>query len=168
MTASKPTVIGTHDLSIDYNVRPTVKALILNDKNEVLIINDGLLPGGGVDDNEDNTTAIRREIAEEVGMTVFNIESSETVIQYRDYISKKYIIQGYKARFQNDLGTTNPQDEGESKFTYAWHSIDDAIELLKNSIDRFEAMGATPDDTYQGKLFNLKTTKILLDSLDKN
>ena len=83
---NKPTVIGVPDLSIQYIERPTVKALIFNEKNEVLIINNGLLPGGGVEDDEDDTTALRREIIEEVGMTVSDIDRYETVIQYRNYL----------------------------------------------------------------------------------
>ncbi|HEY8992436.1 MAG TPA: NUDIX hydrolase [Candidatus Microsaccharimonas sp.] len=164
----QPTVIGTPDSSIRYIDRPTVKALVLNAKNEVLIINNGLLPGGGIEDNEDDATALRREIIEELGMTVSNINSLETIIQYRNFLNKKYVINGYTVRYEGNLVNTSPQDEGEAQFTYAWYSIEDAKKLLNKSISQIEATKPVLDDTYQGKIFNLRTTRVLLDSYAKS
>lgn len=162
---NQPPIIGTPDLSIQYINRPTVKVLILNDKNEVLIINNGLLPGGGIEDGEDDITALRREIIEEVGMTVSDIAELDTIIQYRNYLNKKYIIHGYTARYVDSLADTSPQDDGEAQFTYGWYNLEDAKKLLDESIRKTEGTGQVSNDTAQGKLFNLKTTKMLLDSL---
>jgi 8-oxo-dGTP pyrophosphatase MutT (NUDIX family) len=162
---NKSTVIGTLDPSIVYTDRPTVKALIFNQNNEVLIINNGLLPGGGVEDNEDDPTALRREIAEEVGMVISGIKELGTIIQYRNLINRKYIINGYTANYVDDLGKTSPQDEREASFTYAWYSIEDAVHLLDNSIDQMKDMVVSNDADYQGKLYNLQTTQILLNSI---
>jgi len=149
-----PKVIGAQDSSIVYKERPTVKALIINERREVLIINEGLLPGGGVEDHEDNVAALGREIIEEVGITVSDIQKLATVIQYRDFLKKKYIINGYTARYIDNSRQTLPQDEGEARFTYSWCGIENAKASL--------------DDAYQGKLFNLHTTRILLDSFAKS
>lgn len=162
---NQPPIIGTPDLSIQYINRPTVKVLILNDKNEVLIINNGLLPGGGIEDGEDDITALRREIIEEVGMTVSDVAERDTIIQYRNYLNKKYIIHGYTARYVDSLAYTSPQDDGEAQFTYGWYNLEDAKKLLDESIRKTEVTGQVSNDTAQGKLFNLKTTKMLLDSL---
>lgn len=162
---NQPPIIGTPDLSIQYINRPTVKVLILNDKNEVLIINNGLLPGGGIEDGEDDITALRREIIEEVGMTVSDVAERDTIIQYRNYLNKKYIIHGYTARYVDSLADTSPQDDGEAQFTYGWYNLEDAKKLLDESIRKTEVTGQVSNDTAQGKLFNLKTTKMLLDSL---
>ena len=161
-------VIGVHDPSIEYKDRLTVKALILNDKNKLLIINNGLLPGGGVEDNEDNITALRRESIEELGITISEIKEISIVIQYRDLINKKYIIHGYAARFVDSLGKTNPQNQGEADFTHAWYSVDDAINLVNNSIKQMEDMDVALDGANQGKLFNLMTTLELLNSFTKS
>jgi len=161
---NKPTVIGVPDLSIQYIERPTVKALIFNEKNEVLIINNGLLPGGGVEDDEDDTTALRREIIEEVGMTVSDIDRYETVIQYRNYLNKKYVIHGYTARYVGSFVKPSPQDAGEVLFVVAWYSIEDAKKLLNASISHMESAEVVADDAYEGALFNLKTTRVLLDA----
>ena len=157
-----PTVIGTPDPLIAYVDRPTVKALIFNDKYEVLIINNGLLPGGGLEDSEDDATALHREIQEEVGMTVEDIKKFETVIQYRNYLSRKYIINAYTARYVNDTLEKSPQDEREAQFTYTWYSIEDAKKLLTASIDGMQSAEQVMDAKFEGKLYNLMTTKILL------
>jgi len=165
---NNPAVIGVHNPSIEYKDRLTVKALILNDKNNILIINNGLLPGGGVEDNEDNITALRRESIEEVGITISEIAEIGIVIQYRDFINRKYIIHGYTARFVDSLSKTNPQNQAEAAFTYAWYSVDDAINVLNNSIKQMEDIDAALDGANQGKLFNLMTTLELLHSFAKS
>ena len=53
----------------DYIDRPTVKAVILNDQDEVLLFSGGL-PGGGVEDGETNEQALARECMEEIGGTI--------------------------------------------------------------------------------------------------
>jgi len=162
MNTSK--VIGAQNSSIIYTERPTVKALIINEIGKVLIINEGLLPGGGVEDHEDNVIALAREIIEEVDITVSDIHKLASVIQYRDFLKKKYIINGYTARYVDNSRQTLPQDEGEARFTYSWRSIEDAIKLVDFSINQTENTKALVDDAYQGKLFNLQTTRVLLDS----
>ena len=49
--------IGQADTSIQYTDRPTVKVVIKND-NKVLVLNKGLLPGGGIDPGESDQDAI--------------------------------------------------------------------------------------------------------------
>lgn len=159
--------IGTHNPSIAYKDRLTVKALVLNDKDEILIINNGLLPGGGVEDGEDNITALRRESIEEAGITLSDIKDIGTVIQYRDHIYRKYIIHGYTARFVDNLSKTNPQNQGEADFTHDWYSIDDAIKLVDTSIKQMKNANRDLDGANQGKFFNLITTLELLNAFAK-
>jgi len=160
--------LGTKDLSIQYIDRPTVKVLIFNDRAKVLIINNGLLPGGGVEDGEEYLDALHRETMEELGINIADVKEVGVVVQYRDFLKKKYVINGYTARYLNSLGDTLPQDEGESQFTYGWHEIHDAMELLDESISRIENSPVRLDDSYQGKLFNLKTTRLLLSMFAKS
>lgn len=53
--------------------RVSVKAVIRNDKNEVLVVREGnddwSLPGGGIDHGEDMQTALKRELYEEALIT---------------------------------------------------------------------------------------------------
>lgn len=57
----------------DYLFRISLKALVLNDKNEVLLVKEAGrdmwdIPGGGVDHREAIKDAIRRELEEEVNL----------------------------------------------------------------------------------------------------
>ncbi|HWC57696.1 MAG TPA: NUDIX hydrolase [Candidatus Paceibacterota bacterium] len=85
-----------HFEPVDYVDRPTVKAVILNNKDEVLLFS-GRLPGGGVERGETGEVALARECMEEIGATL-HIDIEEmlgTVIQYRDLPKLKYIVHGY-------------------------------------------------------------------------
>lgn len=155
--------IGQIDESITYTDRPTVKVIIKRETN-VLLLNNGLLPGGGVDKNETDSDAITRELQEELGATVRDVEEIGSVMQYRNFLNKRYIINGYVATLALSGGSTNPQDEGEAQFTQVWLPVSDALELVSNSITiaRTKPMN---DDTNQGTLYNLVTTYELLKQL---
>jgi ADP-ribose pyrophosphatase YjhB (NUDIX family) len=158
---SSISTIGQIDGSITYIDRPTVKVIIKTD-NTVLILNDGLLPGGGVDENESDSDAITRELHEEIGSTVRNIRNIGTVIQYRNFLGKRYVINGYVAALASSGGSTNPQDDGEAQL---WLTVDDALELVSSSI----AIAKTKplnNDVNQSKLYNLMTTYELLKQLE--
>jgi len=155
--------IGQPDASIQYTDRPTVK-VIVKKGDAVLLLNQGLLPGGGVDDGESDDTAIARELQEELGVTVKNVHRIGTVIQYRNLLSKKYIVNGYVATLDTMGGATNPQDDGEAQFVMRWLSVEDAKEFLRRSIEEAKLL-PMEDDANQGRLYNLMTTYELLGNL---
>ena len=62
-------IIGQIDPSISYENRPTVK-IVIKHGDEVLILNRGLLPGGGINPGESDQDAINRELKEELGVAV--------------------------------------------------------------------------------------------------
>jgi len=148
--------IGQIDPSIQYTDRPTVKIIIKND-DRLLILNKGLLPGGGIDQGESDHDAIIRELQEELGVTVKHIQEIGTVVQYRNLLNKKYLINGYTALLNTTGGLTNPQDEGEAQFTTQWLSFEDAIAYVSASIEEAK-LKPMDDDINQGKLYNLMTT----------
>jgi 8-oxo-dGTP pyrophosphatase MutT (NUDIX family) len=155
--------IGEIDESIKYVDRPTVKVIIKNG-DVVLLLNNGLLPGGGKDENESDNEAIAREIQEELGATVRDVKEIGSVVQYRNFLSRRYVINGYVAKLASGGGATNPQDEGEAQFTQTWLSVQDALKLVSNSI----AIAKTKpmdNDANQGKLYNLIATYELLKQL---
>jgi 8-oxo-dGTP pyrophosphatase MutT (NUDIX family) len=158
-------VIGTQDPFIEYVDRPTVKVIVQNSDNMLLLINDGLLPGGGVEANESNSSAMKRELLEELGIEVFNQQEIGSVIQHRNFIKRKYVVYGYSSVFKDKVSDPAPQNHREAQFTYDWYSLQDARRLLLSSIvkasDNDKRMNNS--DT-ESKLFNLMTTKVLLDS----
>lgn len=156
--------IGQLDPSIQYTDRPTVKVVVKND-NKVLVLNKGLLPGGGIDPGESDRDAITRELQEELGVTVKDVQEIGTVVQYRNLLDKKYLINGYVATLETTGGLTDPQDEGEAHFTVQWLTFDKAIVYVSESIEEAK-LKPMDDDANQGKLYNLKTTLELLKNLE--
>ena len=90
-----------------------------------------------------------------------DVQEIGRIVQYRNFLSKRYIINGYIATLNLGGGSTNPQDEGEAQFTQVWLTVGDALELVSNSIEiaRTKLMDS---DLNQGKLYNLMTTYELL------
>lgn len=157
--------IGTHDPSIQYTDRPIVKVVIRNE-DKYLILNNGLLPGGGVEPGESDQDAIARELQEELGVTVKNVQEIGTVVQYRNLINKKYLVTGYSAELASVGGQTNPQDEREARFTVHWLGLNEALSYVSASIDEL-ALEPVEDADYQGRLYNLMTSFELLKGLNK-
>lgn len=152
--------VGSQNNSIEYRDRPTVKVIISKGR-DVLILNNGLLPGGGIEPDETDFQAIERELAEELGASVENISVIGEVVQYRDFLKRRYIVKGYSADLVAFDKEPNPQDEREAQLTVGWHTIDVALELVEASIRHYDNI-AIVDDSQQGKLYNLRTTYELL------
>jgi len=114
--------------------RVSVKALITNDRNQVLVLKEGQdfwsLPGGGLEHGELQPDCLRREIMEELGVS--DIEIGEIAYSKTFYLDRRdawMIWVVYRAT----LGTTD--------FVFGDNVTDakyiDAQEL-KNSDDMFE------------------------------
>lgn len=155
--------IGQRDTSIQYTDRPTVKVAIKNE-DKLLILNKGLLPGGGIDPGESDHDAIIRELQEELCVTVKDIQEIGTIVQYRNLLGKKYLINGYSAVLNTCGGLTNPQDEGEARFTTQWLNLKDAMVYVSESIEETK-LKPMDDDVNQGKLYNLIATYEFLKAL---
>lgn len=149
--------IGQRDPSILYEDRPTVKAVIKKD-NKILIINDGLLPGGGIDPGESNQEALIREIQEEIGATIKNVKEIGLVVQYRNLINRRYIVDGYVAELETIGGPKNPQNEGEAQFTTHWLSLEDARTYVADSIEKIQLTPHKDPIAQESLLYNMMTT----------
>lgn len=155
--------IGEVDPSIQYSDRPTVKVVVKKD-SKLIILNEGTLPGGGIDLGESDQDAIARELQEELGITVKNVQRIGAVVQYRNLINKKYLINGYVAELETTGGPTNPQNEREAQLTAQWLTLDEAVAYVSGSIDKLKLKPAD-DASNQSKLYNLMTTLELLKNL---
>lgn len=155
--------IGSANPDIAYVDRPTVK-VVVRKAGRVLLLNQGLLPGGGIDEGETQIEAITRELQEELGMSVTGVEEIGAVIQYREYLGKRYVIYGYAADFAGETGERDPQDEGEAGFIEHWLTVDEARKTVQESIAELE-LNPGDDDAYQGRVYNLRTSGVLLGEL---
>lgn len=156
--------IGQQDTLIQYTNRPTVKVIIKKD-DKILIINNGLLPGGGIEPSESEEEAIARELQEELGTTVKDIQAIGTAVQYRSLLSRKYVVNGYTASLDTIGGLTNPQNEREAQFTSHWLRRDDAIIYISSSIEETQQKPMDNTMDQQSKLYNLMTTLEFLKAL---
>ena len=154
--------IGERGVNIQYVDRPTVKVVITRD-DDVLILQNGLLPGGGVKDGESTKDAIVRELLEELGVTVDTITEIGQVNQFRSFLGKEYEVYGYTARFIAFNTAPKPQDEGEASFTYQWMSKRAALDYVAKLIENDNA--ELVDDSIQGKRYNLMTSLALLKNI---
>ena len=156
--------IGLVEPSIRYSDRPTVKVVVKKD-NKLIIIDEGTLPGGGIDPGESDQDAITRELQEELGITVKGVQEVGTVVQYRNLINKRYLVNGYTAELETEGGPTNPQSEREAQFTIQWFTLDEAIVYVSKSIDKLK-LRPMDNATNQGRLYNVTTTLEILKNLE--
>ncbi len=153
----------------DYTARPTVKAVILNDKNEVLLFG-GSLVGGGVEDGETLEQALDRECLEEVGAVIRELKPLGMVIQYRDEWKKRYEIQGYLAKFVETRSAPTTKSESELSRSLSWKTIAEAKQLLRASLEELNApeeRAKQVGDAKQASRFNTQTSLTFLEEAEK-
>lgn len=158
--------LGKEEDIKDYVIRPTVKAVVLDDKSHVLLFSD-LLLGGGVEDGETFEQALERECMEEAGININIIKPLGTVVQYREFLRKKYEVHGFLVRVTGttSLPTTLQEDEVGKKVR--WMKLENARGILENKIQSLKELDSqnTTDDSYQGKLFNSLTALAFLNKV---
>lgn len=147
---------------VDYIDRPTVKAVIVNDNDEVLLFG-GSLPGGGVEEGETNDETLRRECMEEIGAFVSIENILGSVIQYRDDIKRKYSFVGYRCSLVSitEPTTTLENEIGKKVF---WEKREEAIKRLEDEIKNIKQFGKEEYglERYQSGIFNRLTAILFL------
>lgn len=130
-----PTVTGRND----YLFRISVKALVFNKENEVLLVREGGkewdIPGGGVDHGESIENTLRRELKEEVNLTgyftykVISVENP-TFVQSHNF----WLVRIIYAVWPDNLELSAGEDGEEIRFV--------SIDKLKQSSSPYERIYA--------------------------
>lgn len=122
--------------SLFYKLRKAARAVIFNDKSEIALLfvsrdTYHKLPGGGFEDGETATTALKREALEEVGANIEITDEVGVTIEYRNYINQLQISYCFIAKAVGSL-TVPAFDKGElaEGFKLLWISFDEAVLLL--------------------------------------
>ncbi len=122
-----------------YRVREAARAVVMDDKGLIALLfvskkNYYKLPGGGVENEEDKTTALWRECREEIGCDIDIIKEIGVVVEYRKIFHLKQISYCYLAKVKNGKREPNfTKKEKEDGFKVVWLTYDKAIKVLVES-----------------------------------
>ena len=94
------------------------------------------LPGGGVEAGETFMDALVREVREEAGCAIDQIEELGTVEEFRNRISLHQLSHAYRARLVGEPGQPLlTDDEVQEGFVPVWMPLSDAIKILESELD---------------------------------
>lgn len=149
----------------NYKDRPTVKALIVDETNKKILTHGGLLVGGGKEGAESDEQALHREALEEAGAKIEIIKLIGTALQYRDFLQKKYITNGYLCRYISKISEPTTTDPEEQIEILRWEDPNEAIERLKSEISSILKERVKETDKYQERLYNRQIALAFLEAV---
>jgi len=119
-----------------YTERQTVKAIVLNDKDEIALVTNAvhnlyLLPGGGAE-GDDLEAEIIRECLEEINWEVKIIGTVGRIQEFRDRDAKEYINTCFVALAIKTIeADTRTEDEIRNGLRVEWISKDEVEDIFK-------------------------------------
>ena len=152
------------NIPTDYTDRLTVKAVVFDDENQVLVFNGNLI-GGGVELGEIEKEALHREALEEAGIEIEIHEELGEVVAYRDAAKKVYIMKGFLCKSIRKI--QEPVDELSNPAF--WEKIEDSIARFQKDIEKLKETGQQEfePDVYETKLYNREMAVIFLKEAHK-
>lgn len=145
-----------------YAIRDTVKVVIVNPSDQIVIFDTATLPGGGVDQYENDEAALKRECMEELGMSIKDIKQVCIVEQYRDFLQRHYLVRGYMASLDGDISEPTSTDAAELDRKILWLSPQQALDYMTKVLRDVSSDKKLKDDALQGRLYNIATAKIIV------
>lgn len=140
-----------------YRLRKAARALILHEDKIAMLnavkLHLHKLPGGGIEKAEFVVEGLNREILEETGCKITNIQELGIVVEYRDAIEMLQVSYVFTGNVLDKAGTPNftEKEKGEG-FQLVWLSAEEAINIMKNE---------DSPNTYAGKFIHARDLAIL-------
>lgn len=132
--------------------RETARAIVFDSKNKIALLYVRKyayhkLPGGGLDEGEDISKALEREIMEEIGCKAEVTDEIGEIIEHRKQHDLFQINHIYVAKLVGKKGEPDfTKEEIADGFEIKWLSLPDAIKALEND----------NTDDYQGKFIKIR------------
>lgn len=120
-----------------FRERNRATGIVINDRKEIILMNltnmdFHMLPGGGVDSNENMEEGLYRELKEETGANVEIISELGIVVENLEQRKMKQITYFYLTKVVGEIQEPNfMPDELEQGYQVEWYSIDKAIKILE-------------------------------------
>ena len=122
-----------------YYRRKAVRAVLSDQDGRIALMHAGQrdyykLPGGGVDEGEDLTKALERELLEETGCKANVTAELGKVVEWRDVHKMHQISYAYSATVTGEVGSPEfTQSELDEGFKMIWaDNVDEAIKLVES------------------------------------
>lgn len=121
----------------NYKIRKAVRSISFNSEGKIPLLNVSKknyhkLAGGGIEEGEDIINALKREMLEEVGANIGDLEEIGVIIEYRNKFELLQFSYYYKSKVIGKLTeTTFTEKEKNNGFVLEWKTLDEAIELLQ-------------------------------------
>ncbi|MCX6716214.1 MAG: NUDIX domain-containing protein [Candidatus Taylorbacteria bacterium] len=122
-----------------YKERSSARAIVFDKERKVALLNVSKhnyykLPGGGIEEGENIEEALKRECLEEIGCNIQIRDEVGEIIEYRNQVLRKQISYCFVAEVEGVKGDPKFEpDEIEKGFQNVWVTLDEAVELLKQS-----------------------------------
>lgn len=119
-----------------YTIRNTARAVIFDSENRVALMHVGVynfhkLPGGGIEQDEDAITGLKRECSEEAGVQIENIQEIGLVTEIKKVHGAIQNSYSYIATIAGDKGLPHfSENEIVNKFELLWVPLEEAESLI--------------------------------------
>lgn len=123
------------DNYMDYfsNTRVACRGIVINDGNILLVYAKNsdvwMIPGGGAENEEEETSCVKREISEETGYVV---DPTKCVLEIDEYYeNEKYISKYFLCNIVGQSKAQLTEQEAKAGLESKWIPIKDAIDIFR-------------------------------------
>lgn len=147
----------------EYRQRRAARAIVRDDEGNIALLavtkhNYHKLPGGGIEQEEREIEALKRECLEEIGCAIDVDEPFGQIEEFRDKIKVHQISVCYTAKVVGEKGQPDfTQKELDKGFKIIWVPAEKAIEVLRDD---------QPND-YEGPFIQKRDLLFLEEALKK-